>query len=287
MPDTTASPSPEDALRSAYPFGDVLCAVDGTRRSFAAVEQAARLAGPDGRLTLLAVTAERGSGVYSSAVISPQRAERFLESAKRIAERAGVRCEAVLDPTGPPPAVILARADEHDLLALGAPWASWLGAMLFDGVAEAALESFSTPMLAARIVAGGHERFGQRILVASDGLDGSDELVELAGRLAQGWDGRVTLAHVTGVESRARPHRIEAQGEQLHAALGERAEVRVEVGPADEAIMRVASEASCSLVLMSSHRLGGLASTLGSVSRRVVHKAHCSVLLVPPELLQS
>jgi nucleotide-binding universal stress UspA family protein len=35
---------------------------------------------------------------------------------------------------------------------------------------------------------------------------------------------------------------------------------------------------------MGSRRLEGLRA-MGSVSRRVVHQAHCSVLLVPPETL--
>ncbi len=244
------------------------------------------LAGPQGHLTLLAVTSERGSGAFRSAVISPHRAERALERAARLAEHARVPCTPELDPGGPPPQVILDRAAEHDLLALGAPWASWLGALLLDGVAEAALESFRTPTLAARTVPGAAARFGKRILVASDALEGSDELVELAGRLAQEREGQATLLHVAGVESHARPHRIQAQGERLQALLGERAHVLVELGDADEEIMRVASESSCSLIVMSSRRLGGL-KALGSVSRRVSHKAHCSVLLMPPERLPS
>ena len=38
-------------------------------------------------------------------------------------------------------------------------------------------------------------------------------------------------------------------------------------------------------MVMGSRRLGGL-KAIGSVSRRVAHDAHCSVLLVPPERLQ-
>ena len=283
MPDVSASRSPEPELlgEQGRPFTNILCAVDGTSRSIAAVEQAAVLAGPQGHMTLLAVTAEGGSGAHHSAAISPRRAERILERAIRIADRAEVACRTILDPAGPPSQVILERAAEHDLLALGAPWASWLGGALLDGVAEAVLGSFSTPALAARAVPNALD-FARHILVASDGLDGSDELVDLAARLAQACGGRLTLVHVAGAESRARPHRIESQGEKLRRALGDRAELRVEVGAADEAITHVASEGGCSLVVTCSRRLRGLGS-LGSVSRRVVHKAPCSVLLMPPQ----
>lgn len=279
---TSRSPQPEIAYEQARPFRKVICGVDGTRGSFAAVEQAAILAGPQGHLTLLAVTAEHGSGPYRSAAISPSRAQRILDRASRLAEHAEVSCSTLLDPGGPPSQVILEHAADHDLLALGAPpWVSWVGALLLDGVAEDALGSFSMPTLAARAVPAGAHRFAHQILIASDGLDSSGELAELAAQLALSCGGRLTLVHVAGVESRARPHRIEAQGERLRALLGDSSEVRVEVGAADEAIMHVASEAGCSLILMSSRRRGGLAS-LGSVSRRVVHRAHCSVLLMPP-----
>lgn len=289
MPDASTSSSPSSssngAPASANTFSNILCAVDGTRRSYAAVEQAAALAGAQGRLTLLAVTAEGGSGTFPAAAIGPDHAERILAHASRIADAAHVPSTQSLEHLGPPAQVILDRAAEHDLLALGAPWASWLGALLLDGVAEATLGELRTATLAARVLPGGGEGFAREILIASDGLDGSDQLVELAAQIAGEREAHATLLHLAGVESQARPHRIEAQGELLRAALGESAKVRVEVGDAHELILSVASEIGCSLVIMSSRRLGGL-SALGSVSRRVVHKARCSVLLLPPELLQ-
>jgi nucleotide-binding universal stress UspA family protein len=51
-------------------------------------------------------------------------------------------------------------------------------------------------------------------------------------------------------------------------------------------IVGVADSMGASLVVMGSRRLDGLRS-MGSVSRRVVHEAPCSVLLVPPERLHS
>jgi len=288
MTDTSTSTSATagDSSAPPRPFSNILCAVDGTRRSFAAVEQGAALAGPDGHMTLLAVTAEGGSGMFQSAAISPQRAQRLLEEASAIADRAAVPHTTALDPGSPPQQVILDRAADHDLLALGAPWASWLGALLLDGVAESALGSFTVPTLAARALPKGASRFAERVLIASDGLDGSDELVALGTLLARSCDSRATLLHVAeGIESRSRPHRVEAQGERLFGALGDRGELRVEVGDADELIMQIARESSCSLIVMGRRRLGGLRG-LGSVSRRVAHKASCSVLLLTPERLQ-
>ena len=53
--------------------------------------------------------------------------------------------------------------------------------------------------------------------------------------------------------------------------------------PAD-VIKSAVAETDASLVVMGSRRLDGLRA-MGSVSRRVVHQARCSVLLVQPETL--
>jgi nucleotide-binding universal stress UspA family protein len=264
-------------------FASILCAVDGTRGSSAAVKQAATLAGPRGHLTLLAVTAVTGSGAYRSAAISPARAKRLLDHAAGIADEAGVPSTLVVDPASPPSQVILDRAAHHDLLAMGAPATSWLGGMFIGGVAVAALGSFTTPLLAARSTPTGHD-FPNSIAVASDGLDGSDHLVDLAARLAHPRGANVTLVHVLEDESRARPRRIDEQARRLELAVPGRIELRVQAGAARAVIVEVAKSVNASLVVMGSRRLDGLRA-LGSVSRRVVHEVYCSVLLLPPEHL--
>jgi len=285
MTETQATQRSDDhAAASPGPvFARVLCAVDGTRGSSAAVKQAATLAGPDGHLTLLAVTALTGSGAYRSAAISPARAKRLLDDAAGIAEAAGVPSTLVLDPASPPAQVILDQAAQHDLLAMGAPVTSWLGGMLIGGVAVTALGSFTTPLLAARSIPAELD-FPVSIVVASDGLEGSDHLVDLAARLAHARGAHVTLVHALEVESRAQPHRIDEQARRLELAVDGSSEVRVQAGGARGVIVEAAKGAKASLVVMGSRRLDGLRA-LGSVSRRVVHEAPCSVLLVPPEHL--
>lgn len=288
MTDTGATQSQQASpvAQSDRVFADILCAVDGTHRSYEAVEQAAALAGPHGRLTLLAVTAVGGEGQYRHAAISPERAERVLEHAARIAEQAHVPCTSTIDPGSPPPQVILQQAVQHDLLALGAPTGSVLGTMLIDGVTHSALSSSPVPLLAARELPEGADRFAARIVVASDGLDGSDELVALVGRLAREHAAGVTLLHAVGVESRARPHRISEQARSLDATLQGTSDVRVEAGDAPSAILQAAQDTAASLIVMGSRGLTGL-KAIGSVSRHVLHEAHCSVLLMPPERLRA
>jgi len=281
---TTRPNKSKTASKPDVVFADILCAVDGTRGSFAAVRQAAVLAGPNGHLTLLAVTAVAGAGAYKYAAIGPARAERILDRAAGMAHDAGVRSTKAVDPGSPASQVILDRASQHDLLAIGAPVTSWLGGMFIGGVAVTALGSFTTPLLAARSIR--RERhFGHRILVASDGLDGSDHVIELAGRLARSLNAKVILLHAIGVESRARPLRIQEQAHRLKVAVDDAIETQVEAGNAREVIVDTARSTKTSLVVMGSRRLNGL-HAIGSVSRRVVHEAHCSVLLVPPKRLR-
>jgi nucleotide-binding universal stress UspA family protein len=269
--------SPRDAV-----FGDCLCAVDGTRGSFAAVEQAAGLVGAGGQLTLLAVTAVTGAGRYRTAAISPQRVDRVLGRAAEIAQAAGVRTARIVDADGPPAEAILREAARHELLAMGAPAASPLGALLVGSVAAEALGSVSTPILAARTQMG-HAPTPGVIVVASDGSESSAHVAELAGRLAREQGSRIVLVHAVGVESHAHPHRIEQQARELELAVDGASELRVLARHPLEAIVETAAGTGASLVLVGTRRLAGV-HALGSVSQHVVRSAPCSVLLVPPEL---
>jgi nucleotide-binding universal stress UspA family protein len=242
---------------------------------------AASMAGPDGHLTLLAVTAVSGSGAYATAAISPSRVQHVLDCAKRVADDAGVPSTTVVDPGGPPVEVILERASHYDLLAIGAPATSWLGGMLIGGVVAVALSQFTTPLLVVRRTFAGWLR-GRRILVASDGQEGSDRVVELAGRLGLSQDANVTLLHALGSESEIPPRRIQAQARALELTLRHASEACVEPGKAWEVILNAAKSTKATMVVIGSRRLGGLRA-LGSVSRRVVHDAPCSVLLLPPD----
>lgn len=269
-----------DTPGSASVFPNILCAVDGTRTSTAAVEMAASLAGPDGHLTLLAVTAVSGSGAYTSAAISPGRVDLVLSNAKRVANDAGVASSTVVDPGGPPVEVILERASGHDLLALGAPAASWLAGMLTGGLATTALSKFTTPMLFARRSFTGSLR-GRQILVASDGEEGSDQIVDLAGRLGQSQGAQVTLVNAPGAESKGNPRAVQAQARALQLAVPNAGEPCIEPGKARDVILDAAKRTEAALVVLGSRRLHG-PQAFGSVSRHVVHDADCSVLVIPP-----
>jgi nucleotide-binding universal stress UspA family protein len=281
---TIRSPHDDLAAETEAVFPNVLCAVDGTRASFAAVGQAAALAGIGGHLTLLAVTSVAGAGRYRTAEISPARATQILDRAAEMASKAGVQCTGVVDPGGPAAEVILERAPKHELVAMGAPVSSWLGALFMGSAAFSTLRALSVPLLLARPLAD-PASFARRILVASDGLDGSDRLVELAARLGRRHVARTIMVHALGAESQLRPHRIEAQARALKLAIPRDSQVLVEPGDARRLIVDTANHEEVTLVVIGSRRPEGL-NALGSVSKHIVHDVACSVLVVPSEFLQ-
>ena len=276
----SASSKPK-ATDGKPPFASVLCAVDGTRASTAAVRTAVGLAAQGGRLTLLAVTAEAGSGAYATADISPARAEHILERAKQVAADAGVSASTVLDPEGPPAQVILERAAAHDLLVIGAPVTSWLGGLIVGGVADTALGRLETPMMVVRRAVTGPLR-GRTVLVASDGQPDSDPVVEFAGKLGRAYGAGVTIVHALASEGASHPRRIQAQARALQDASTPDVQLRFEPGNATEVILEAADAAKAAIVVIGTRRLRGVRA-LGSVSRRVLHDAPCSVLVQPPQ----
>jgi nucleotide-binding universal stress UspA family protein len=266
-------------------FADALCAIDGTPESVAAVEQAASLAGSGGRLTLLTATAFRTGGQNRSPAIGPARAKEITDHATLVARNAGVSSVIEVDPDGSPPAVILGWADGRDLLALGAPPTSLLGSRFVRGVADAALGAFTTPMLVARPTPRS-ETFGRTILVASDGMNGSDELVALAGRLARALGAEARVVHAAGARAVSRTRRVQQQARSLGDATGGSGEALIESRHARAVIAEIAASEGASLVVMGSRRPRGLAM-LGSVSAWYVHEGPCSVLIMPAEALGS
>ena len=293
MPETESIQTQDRAApaRTAPLFAKLLCGIRGKEGGFAAVAQAAALAGTKGRLTLLAVTSFRSGGDHRAPEIGPAQATEILRRAEGIAREAGVPYTSEVDSRSPPARVIMDWSAGYDLLALGAPASSWPAMWLSVGVGNKAIEGFTTPLLVARPLAD-ERQFGDRIVVASDGLEASNGLVDLAARLAHAHGSKVTLVHALGRESpikrgRSREHErtLEEQDGALKRALASGvSEVLVEPGRAQEVIKSAAAAADASLVIMGSRRLDGLRA-MGSVSRRVVHQARCSVLLFPPETL--
>jgi nucleotide-binding universal stress UspA family protein len=261
-------------------FERILCAIDGKEGGFAAVEQAAALAGEGGELTLLLVTSFRSQGERRGPAIGPIDAHTAVKRAEEIAEEAGVRSTIEVDPAAPPLRVVLDWASDHDLLAVGAPASSWLGGLVITGVADGALSELRTPLLTART--GGGEDPRSHILIATDALQDSEAAMSLAGRLGVARGSRLTVVHALARRSHGEQERVLAQAQALRDLGVPQADVVLRGGHPHEVVVDVAERLGASLIVQGSRRRTGV-RTLGSVSRRIVHEAGCSVLTVPPE----
>jgi nucleotide-binding universal stress UspA family protein len=141
------------------------------------------------------------------------------------------------------------------------------------------------------------------VLVATDLSDSADEAIRAGHELA-GANKKLVVCHVVHEILRASPlfpQAVQADMEAvIHAesraaaavedrvkALTGRAakdfDIRVESGPADAALLRIAEEVHATLVVTASRGLSGIARLLlGSVAERIVRYAHCSVYIARP-----
>jgi nucleotide-binding universal stress UspA family protein len=143
----------------------------------------------------------------------------------------------------------------------------------------------------------------KRILIASDGSDYALKAAQAAGEIAQKFGASLLLLSVFnppptvapfagGLQPPIDPELIARYGEETQDAierqtgsvlekLGVAYEARREVGHPAERIIGVAGRENVDLIVMGSRGLSGLQSfLLGSISDRVLHHAHCPVLIV-------
>jgi nucleotide-binding universal stress UspA family protein len=148
------------------------------------------------------------------------------------------------------------------MVAIGAPATSWLGGMLTGGVATTALSQITTPMLFARRPFTGSLKDHQ-ILVASDGEEGSDHIVDIAARLAQSQGAQVMLVNAPGAESKMNPRAIQARARALQLALPNTGEPYIEPGKGWDVILDAAEHTKAALVVIGSRRLSNYPRTGG------------------------
>lgn len=274
-----ATRHPHPLHESHAPFDSILCAVDG-RNSHVAVRQAIALAAPGARLTFLAVAYRPGDGGTALGIMSPRHAREALGSACALATRRGLVPDSDLVEAPNARDIILERAESHGLLVLGSPVAPRHAGIVLGSTATAALHLARRPVLLARPAPEG-PGFPERILIATDGSGGSGHAVEVAGRIALAHDSRVGMVHVRDGESPEVRRRVAEQSADLYRLLGTEPVAHTGRNPAHRAILEAAERDGCSLLVVGSRGLHGVAA-LGSVSERVAHRAHCSVLVVHP-----
>jgi nucleotide-binding universal stress UspA family protein len=275
-----AAPGPTGAApAAARRLRDVLCAIDDTAAAEEAARQALALVDPDGRVTFLAVPEPGGLG-FPETAFTPPDARAALERALALADEAGVAAEAACEETLNAGEVVVRAARGRDLLVVGEPELARLSGIFLGSVATAAAHFHPASVLIAR-AGSGVRPFPATILVASDGSERSEELVDLAAGLARRRGSRLALVHATPRHPGEPERRFLAQAVRLRADLGLEPVVHMEPGMPHAVVVQAARRERADLLLVASRGLEGLRA-LGSVSERVSHEAPCSVLILDP-----
>lgn len=261
------------------PFADVLCGVDDGRGSAEAVRQALMLCAPETKLGFLAVSHTGGVARSAQTELSEPGARAALDEATGRARRAGLQASTELLQGARVSDQLLAHSAESDLLAIGCHGGSRLGGMMLGSTATQIAHRAEVPLLIARRSADERD-FPREILLASDGSPGSWAAARTAARLALARDSELQVIYVPD----GHPERYRELFKQMTAIerlLGYAPTFTDTAGDPVRRIAGTARERQSPLIAIGKRGLRGVRA-LGSVSERVVHRAPCSVLVVPP-----
>lgn len=282
-PDPVAARPPEAKRPRAKapppPFTDILCAVDGSRGSAEGMHQAIALCGPGTALRFVAIRHDVGVGLSAQADLSEMHARNVLEESTSIAKQAGIEASVSLLRGAPSSDLLLAEASGHDLLVVGCHGGSRLGGIMLGSTASQLAHRAERPLLVARRTVDARH-FPQSILLATDGSPGSWAAARIATGLAKAERSELRLVYVPDGMHPERYREVLKQLTVIEKATGSSPEVVDNPGHVAERIGEAARAAQSSLIVIGRRGVGGL-KALGSVSERVVHRAPCSVLVVP------
>jgi nucleotide-binding universal stress UspA family protein len=254
-------------------FTRVLVGVDQSPESVAAARQAARLTGAAGTLTLLGAwpVPSPTIGVVApgfSNPIDPDVCSKPAEEAVAVAELAiaamtrpgtrvvsGVAWEVLMEE---------AARTHATLVAVGSHGQGRLRGILIGSTATEIVHKAPCSVLVARP---SDDDFPRRIVVGVDGSPRSAAAYAVARELASRFDGELWPVVAHGGD--------DVDREAVNAIVGYRREDL----PDEPVRALVAASTDADLVVVGSRGLHGR-KALGSVSERVAHRAHASVLIV-------
>lgn len=204
---------------------------------------------------------------------------------------------------GDPVGMILVKVEKgnYDLVVIGARRETGLTQQLLGSVAQKVTRRVPTSVLVAREVGPSLDR----ILICTGGIAVADPVIETGARLAGASHARATLLHVTspvpsmytGLDdiTETLPELLQTDtpiarhlrhGAEILARRQVTAELGLRYGVADDEILREARQGSYDLVVIGASGTAGRLKEwlLGNVTRQIVERAPCSVLVVKTEL---
>lgn len=193
------------------------------------------------------------------------------------------------------------RKGKYDLLVIGARQETGLTQQLLGSVAQKITRRVPTSVLIAR----GIGPSLNRILICTGGIAVANPVIEAGARLAGAARAQTTLLHVaspvpsmyTGLENicETLPELLQTDtpiaqhlrhGAEILAQHQVTSELRLCYGVADDEILRQAQQGNYDLVVIGASGTAGRLKELllGNVTRQIVERAPCSVLVVKTEL---
>ncbi len=261
--------------QTVSPFKSILCGIEGNPSSTEAARQAIALAGSDAVVDFLAVS----TTFRLAPEFSKEQLDLGLKEATALALAAGVSSTAEMRTARYAIDVLLPEAERHDLLVIGSHGSSRAAGIVSGSTASEAAHETGGPLLIAREPP--DSVFLKEILFASDGSPGSWAPAHAAAEISAAFDSNLEIIRCLEGADLEGQRLIEDQIVEIATVSGREAQLTETSGHPTEVIVEAAREKRSSLIICGRRGLRGI-KALGSVSERVVHRAECSVLLIPP-----
>jgi nucleotide-binding universal stress UspA family protein len=271
----------ERAVEPGAIFANVVVGVDGSRGSAEAARQAIGLADSGTQVRFVAIHHELETDLDEPTALNREKAQEALKEVSGQAARAGIEFSSALLSGTRVSEVLRKEARDSDLLALGSSGGTRIGGIMLGGTVTQIAHRAEHPLLVARRATdNGH--FPESILLASDGSPGSWAAARAAARLVVARAAELRVVYVSNGAHTERHRQFLRQLMMLEELCGEIPSIQDKPGSVPERICQAAQGFQASVIVMGRRALSGIAA-LGGVSERVVHRAPCSVLVLPPD----